>query len=82
VTALHSHMLTSNRVFFMHFWANDDAGKLARSLKTPWQVRLAKLSEADAVAGREHYSRRPTATPDPAPVLRHVIRVRKVSACS
>jgi len=34
MTALHSHMLTEQpRLFFMHFWANDDAGKLARSLK-------------------------------------------------
>ena len=34
VTALHSHMLTENpRLFFMHFWANDDAQKLARSLR-------------------------------------------------
>ena len=34
VTALHSHMLTeSPRLFFMHFWANDDAQKLARCLR-------------------------------------------------
>lgn len=34
VTALHSHMLTdSPHVFFMHFWANDDALKLARGLR-------------------------------------------------
>jgi hypothetical protein len=34
VTALHSHMLTENpRLFFMHFWANDDAAKLARGLR-------------------------------------------------
>ena len=34
VTALHSHMLNeSPRLFFMHFWANDDAVKLARGLK-------------------------------------------------
>lgn len=34
VTALHSHMLTENpRLFFMHFWANDDAFKLARGLR-------------------------------------------------
>ena len=34
VTALHSHMLTEEpRLFFMHFWANDDAGKLAKGLK-------------------------------------------------
>jgi hypothetical protein len=34
VTALHSHMLTENpRLFFMHFWANDDAVTLARGLR-------------------------------------------------
>ena len=33
VTAIHSHMLEdSPRLFFMHFWANDDALKLARGL--------------------------------------------------
>ncbi len=35
VTALHSHMLTEQpRLFFMHFWANDDAVKLAKGLRT------------------------------------------------
>ena len=35
VTALHSHMLEEQpRLFFMHFWANDDAQKLARGLRT------------------------------------------------
>jgi hypothetical protein len=34
VTALHSHMLTeSPRLFFMHFWANDDSLKLAKALQ-------------------------------------------------
>src|SRR5262249_21780375 len=34
VTALHSHMLNDEpRLFFMHFWANDDAQKLARGLR-------------------------------------------------
>jgi hypothetical protein len=34
VTALHSHMLDeSPRLFFMHFWANDDALKLAKGLR-------------------------------------------------
>jgi hypothetical protein len=34
VTALHSHMLDEQpRFFFMHFWANDDALKLARTLR-------------------------------------------------
>ena len=34
VTAIHSHMLTEEpRLFFMHFWANDDAMKLAKGLR-------------------------------------------------
>jgi hypothetical protein len=34
VTALHSHMLQEEpRMFFMHFWANDDSLKLARGLR-------------------------------------------------
>jgi hypothetical protein len=34
VTAIHSHMLTEEpRIFFMHFWANDDAIKLATALR-------------------------------------------------
>jgi hypothetical protein len=34
VTALHSHMIGEQpRLFFMHFWANDDAQKLARGLR-------------------------------------------------
>ncbi|HVS60387.1 MAG TPA: DUF1259 domain-containing protein [Gemmatimonadaceae bacterium] len=34
VTAIHSHMIDEQpRLFFMHFWANDDAAKLARGLR-------------------------------------------------
>ena len=34
VTALHNHMLDEQpRLFFMHFWANDDAQKLATGLR-------------------------------------------------
>jgi biotin operon repressor len=34
VTAVHSHMLTEQpRLFFLHFWANDEALKLARGLR-------------------------------------------------
>jgi len=34
VTAIHSHMLTEQpRLVFMHFWANDDAMKLAKGLR-------------------------------------------------
>jgi hypothetical protein len=33
ITALHSHMLDEQpRLFFMHFWANDDAQRLAKGL--------------------------------------------------
>jgi hypothetical protein len=35
VTALHNHMLDDEpRLFFIHFWADDDAQKLATSLRT------------------------------------------------
>jgi biotin operon repressor len=35
ITALHFHMLDETpRLFFMHFWANDDAVKLARGLRS------------------------------------------------
>jgi hypothetical protein len=34
VTAIHSHMIVEQpRLFFMHFWSNDDAVKLARGLR-------------------------------------------------
>ncbi len=44
VTALHNHMLGDEpRLFFMHFWANDDAGKLAQGLKAALShVAIAK----------------------------------------
>ncbi len=46
VTAVHSHMLTEQpRLFFMHFWANDDAGKLAQGLR-------AALSETKTAGGK------------------------------
>jgi hypothetical protein len=34
VTAIHNHMLNDEpRMFFIHFWANEDAQKLANSLR-------------------------------------------------
>nr|WP_137830893.1 DUF1259 domain-containing protein [Methylobacterium sp. L1A1] len=44
VTALHNHMLNDEpRLFFMHFWANADAGELARGLAEALRhVRTAK----------------------------------------
>jgi hypothetical protein len=45
VTALHSHMLTeAPRLFFMHFWANDDAAKLARGLRAALDRTAVKLA--------------------------------------
>jgi hypothetical protein len=44
VTALHNHMLDDQpRLFFMHFWANDDAKKLAQGLKAALShINIAK----------------------------------------
>jgi Domain of Unknown Function (DUF1259) len=44
VTAIHNHMLDDQpRLFFMHFWANDDARKLAEGLKAALaHVNIAK----------------------------------------
>jgi hypothetical protein len=44
VTAIHNHMLNDQpRLFFMHFWANDDAVKLAEGLKAALaQINIAK----------------------------------------
>ena len=43
VTAIHSHMLDEQpRLFFVHFWANDDALKLAKGL----QAALGKIAVA------------------------------------
>ena len=43
VTALHSHMLTEEpRLFFMHFWANDDAMRLARGLRMALEQTKSK----------------------------------------
>ena len=44
VTALHNHMLDDQpRTFFVHFWANDDAVKLARGIRAALdKVNVAK----------------------------------------
>ena len=44
VTAIHTHMLTEQpRLIFVHFWANDDALKLARALRASLeQTAIAK----------------------------------------
>lgn len=43
VTAIHSHMVEETpHLFFMHFWGNDDAVKLARGLRTALDLTGAK----------------------------------------
>ncbi len=44
VTAIHNHMLDDTpHLYFMHFWANDDAKKLAEGLKAALaQINIAK----------------------------------------
>ena len=43
VTAVHSHMLMEEpRLFFMHFWANEDAVKLAKSLRAALDLTNSK----------------------------------------
>jgi hypothetical protein len=49
ITALHSHMLDEQpRVFFMHFWANDDARKLATGLRAALDKMDVKKDAASA----------------------------------
>ena len=44
VTAVHNHMLDDEpRLFFMHFWANDDAAKLVKGVRAALeQINIAK----------------------------------------
>jgi hypothetical protein len=50
VTALHSHMLDEQpRLFFMHFWANDDALKLAKGIR----AALDKMTNAESVGAAQ-----------------------------
>jgi hypothetical protein len=45
VTALHNHMLNDEpRLFFMHFWANDDAERLAEGLRAALDQTNVKKS--------------------------------------
>ena len=47
VTAVHSHMLDEQpRLFFLHFWANDDAAKLARGLRAALDETASTVGSA------------------------------------
>ena len=49
VPALHSHKLSEQpRLFFMHFWANDEALKLAKGVR----AALDKMANAESVVHR------------------------------
>jgi uncharacterized protein DUF1259 len=46
VTAIHSHMLDEQpRMFFIHFWANEDALKLARGIRTALETTAIAKSQ-------------------------------------
>src|SRR5438067_1776274 len=46
VTALHNHALADDpRLFYMHFWANDDPVKLAQGLKAALELTNSKKAE-------------------------------------
>ena len=46
ITALHNHALADNpRLFYMHFWANDDPVKLAQGLKAALELTNSKKAE-------------------------------------
>jgi hypothetical protein len=43
VTSLHNHLLNDDpRLFFMHFWANDDALKLSRTLREALELTASR----------------------------------------
>ncbi len=47
VTALHNHSLMDEpRIFYMHFWANDDAVKLARGLRAALDKTNSQKAQA------------------------------------
>ncbi|MEH2513120.1 hypothetical protein V1291_004474 [Nitrobacteraceae bacterium AZCC 1564] len=46
VTAIHNHMLDEEpRTFFIHFWANDDAQKLAHGIRTALKATKVDLKQ-------------------------------------
>ena len=46
VTAIHNHALGDNpRLFYMHFWANDDAVTLAKGLRSALDMTNSKPTE-------------------------------------
>lgn len=46
VTAIHNHMLDDEpRTFFIHFWANDDAQKLAQGIRAALQTTKVDLKQ-------------------------------------
>jgi hypothetical protein len=53
VTAIHSHMLDEQpRLIFMHFWANDDAQKLAKGLRAALD-KTASISGPSSTTGKK-----------------------------
>jgi len=67
VTAIHNHMLDDEpRLFFMHFWGNDDPQKLARGLRAALdRVKITKASAATGTTSSPAPATGPTAQPVP-----------------
>ena len=64
VTAIHSHMLDEQpRLFFIHFWANDDAMKLASGIRAALDKTAVASTEMKLNVGRcpESTEQRPLA---------------------
>jgi hypothetical protein len=58
VTSLHNHLLADEpRLFFMHFWAVDDAATLARGLRAALdRTNVQRLPRAEAGRGARRHS--------------------------
>jgi len=67
VTAIHNHMLDDEpRLFFMHFWGNDDPQKLAKGLRAALdRVKITKASAATGTTSSPAPAIGPAAQPIP-----------------
>jgi Domain of Unknown Function (DUF1259) len=64
VTAIHSHMLDEQpRLFFVHFWANDDAVKLAKGLRAARRQAVNSRAQTMAIPVRNCPTQAARATP-------------------
>src|SRR4051812_31196442 len=67
VTAVHNHMLDDQpRLFFMHFWGNDDAAKLAKGMRAALDnIKIAQAAASQPSSTGSTAQPSSTATPVP-----------------